>query len=300
MRIKSRFGKYGEIKRVKRLRRFETVIGAKEKSRMSLSPILLLQKRKRSFLKNKVVVNSGGIISAPNSLSLIKNKMEKKRLKTERLAVVGQSVSNVAHEIRKSLMIIGGFSRQLRNNLTHEKDIKKLAMVIDEVCRLENLVDNLSDITKEYKLDRRPADINLVIHEVLKIMKDIYPSDKYTFDTDMDKTLDKVICDTDKLKQVLMNVIVNGIEAMAAGGGKIIISTTKWLNDFEIRIQDDGTGIDEKHLLRIFKPFYTTKQKGSGLGLSISHRIVQAHGGGMRAVSVPGEGAAFIIKLPLK
>jgi len=299
MRIKSRFGKYGEIKRFERLRRFETVIGAKEKSRMSLSPALLLQTKKRSFLKDKTVVRSGGIISAPNSLTLIKNKMEKKLLKTERLAVVGQTVANVAHEIRKSLMIIGGFSWQLRNNLTNEKDIKKLEMVIDEVCRLERLVDNLSDITKEYSLVKRPADINLVIRDILKIMKDIYPSDKYTFDTDMDKALDKVLCDTDKLKQVLMNVIANGIEAMA-DGGKIIISTTKWLNDFEIRIQDNGTGIDKKHLLRIFEPFYTTKQKGSGLGLSISHRIVQAHRGGMHAVSVPGEGTTFIIKLPLR
>ena len=225
--------------------------------------------------------------------------LEKKFLQSERLAAVGRTVAHVAHEIKNPLMIIGGFSHQIRKSLADDKAIQKLDMIFDEVSRLERLIANLGDFTKQYKLVKRPADINSVIRDVLKIMGEIYPSDKYFFEADLDSDLGEINCDPDKLKQVYMNIIANGIQAME-DGGTIRITTEERSNGVETRITDEGTGIDEENLLHIFEPFYTTRKKGSGLGLAISYKIVEVHKGDIRAVSMPGRGTTFAIWLPAK
>lgn len=224
-------------------------------------------------------------------------KLERKLLQSERLAAVGQTVAHVAHEIRNPLMIIGGFSHQIRGSLTDQKAVRKLDMILDEVIRLEKLVANLGDFTREYKLVKRPADINSVIRDVLKIMGEIYSSDKYEIAAGLSSNLKEINCDPDKLKQVFMNILANGIEAMEEGG-KIAITSQQRSEGVEIRIADEGVGISEEDLLRIFEPFYTTRERGSGLGLSISYKIVAAHKGDIWAVSMPGEGTTFIIRLP--
>ena len=223
--------------------------------------------------------------------------LEKKLLQSERLAAVGETVAHVAHEIKNPLMIIGGFSHQIKKSLTDAKAVQKLDMIFDEVNRLEKLVANLGDFTKEYRLMKRPADINSVIRDVLIIMGGIYSSEGYLFESNLAPDLGETNCDPDKMKQVLMNIIANGVEAME-DGGKIRITTKKIINGIEIRIRDNGIGISEKGLDHIFEPFYTTRQRGSGLGLSISYKIVEAHQGEITASSMPGEGTTFIIHLP--
>ena len=224
-------------------------------------------------------------------------QLEKNLLQSARLAAVGQAVTRVAHEIKNPLMIIGGFSHQLRRGLAEEKAVQKLDMIFDEVSRLEKLVANLGDFTKEYKLLKRRADINSVVTDVLKIMGEIYSFEKYKFKADLCPNLREIHCDPDKLKQVFMNIIANGIEAME-NGGTIKISTGEWPNGVEISIQDQGSGMTEEELLEVFEPFYTTREKGSGLGLSISYKIVEAHKGEIRATSTPGGGTTFAVLLP--
>lgn len=224
-------------------------------------------------------------------------KLEENLLRSERLAAVGQAVAHVAHEIKNPLMIIGGFSHQIRNNLDDQKAVQKLDMIYDEISRLEKLVANLGDFTKEYRLVKRATDINSVIRDVLKIMAEIYQPEKYSFREELSSHLEEIPCDPDKLKQVFMNIIANGIEAMEEGGS-ITISTANLPGAVEIRIRDSGIGIEKNKLLHIFEPFYTTREKGSGLGLAISYKIVEAHKGDIWAQSNPGEGATFVIRLP--
>ena len=224
-------------------------------------------------------------------------RMKRKLLQAERLAAVGQTVAHVAHEIKNPLMIIGGFSHQIKKTLTDNRIVQKLDMILDEVSRLEKLVMNLGDFTKEYRLMNRPSDINSVIRDVLKLMGEIYPAEKYTFKADLLEDVPEINCDPDKMKQVFINIIANGIEAMTAGG-TITTRTARWAGGVEIRISDEGIGIDEKGLDHIFEPFYTTREKGSGLGLSISYKIVAAHNGEISAESTPGQGTTFIIRLP--
>ncbi len=224
-------------------------------------------------------------------------QLEKSLLQSERLAAVGQTVAHVAHEIKNPLMIIGGFSHQIKKSLMEEKSIQKIDMILDEVSRLEKMVADIGDFTKEYTLMKRPADINSVLGDVLKLMGEIYPSEKCSFTVGLSPDLKEINCDPDKLKQVFINIIANGIEAME-DGGTITISTGEWSRGVEVRISDEGIGICEEDLDHIFEPFYTTRERGSGLGLSISYKIVAAHKGELSAESMLGQGTTFVIRLP--
>jgi len=224
-------------------------------------------------------------------------QLEKKLLQSERLAAVGQTVAHVAHEIKNPLMIIGGFSQQIRETLTDEKALQKLDMILEEVGRLERLVTSIGNFTKVHNLVSRTSDINSVIRDVLRIMEGICSPDKHRFRVQLAPDLGEIDCDPDKLKQVFINIITNGVEAME-GGGTITITTETSAGFIEIRISDEGIGIHEKDLLHIFEPFFTTRERGFGLGLAISYKLVEAHGGEMWVDSVPGKGTTFVIRLP--
>lgn len=227
----------------------------------------------------------------------VQKKLEEKLLRSGRLAAVGTTVAHVVHEIKSPLMIIGGFSYQIRNSVEDETAVKKLDMILDEVSRLERLVASLGDFTKVYNLVKRPADINSVIQDVLKIFSGIYPPEKYPMHAELTPNLTEIQCDPDKLKQVVINIITNGVEAMESAGS-ITINTKEWSDGVEIQIRDEGIGISDEDILHIFEPFYTTRDRGSGLGLAISYKIVEAHGGELWAESVEGEGTTFFVRLP--
>jgi two-component system, LuxR family, sensor kinase FixL len=224
-------------------------------------------------------------------------ELEDRYLQTERLAAVGQTVAQVAHEIKNPLMIIGGFSHQIRKRLDDEQCIQKLDLILTEVERLEKLVISLGDFTKRYKIVKRPADINVLIKDVLNIVEMMYPVDKYLFVADLVPEISEIPCDPDKLKQVFINMISNAIEAMEQGG-TVKVTTDRWGEGVEIRIHDEGVGISEEDRIRIFEPFYTTRKRGSGLGLSISYKIIEAHKGHIKALSAPDRGTTFVIRLP--
>lgn len=223
--------------------------------------------------------------------------LEKKLLQSERLAAVGQAVAYVVHEIRNPLMIIGAFSEQIKRMSKDPKTVQKLEMVLDEVARLERFVSELRDLTKVYELMKRPSDIDGVIKDVVGILREFYPPEKFSFEISSKGSPKEIYCDPDKLKQVLMNVVENGLEAMEEGGVLGIESRHRG-EGVEILISDQGCGIHPENLPRIFDPFFTTRQKGSGLGLSICYKIVEAHKGEISANSRPGGGTVFFIRIP--
>jgi signal transduction histidine kinase len=206
-------------------------------------------------------------------------RMEENLLRSGRLAAVGTTVAHVVHEIKSPLMIIGGFSHQIRGNLEDETAIKKLDMILDEVSRLERLVASLGDFTKVYNLVTRPADINSVIQDVLENFQGRISTRKISHGGRTGtQSYMEIQCDPDKLKQVVINIITNGVEAMEESG-RIFIKTKEYSSGVEIQIRDEGIGISDEDILHIFEPFYTTRDRGSGLGLAISYKIVEAHGG---------------------
>ncbi len=240
----------------------------------------------------------GGVAITAIIRDLTRQKeLEEKYLQAERLAAVGQTVAQVAHEIKNPLMIIGGFSHQILKRLSDDQCVQKLELILAEVERLEKLVVSLGDFTKRYNIMKRKADINMVILDVISIVKSIYSRDRFSFEADLAPDLSQISCDPDKLKQVFLNVIANAAESMETGG-TVRISSNRWGDGVEVRIDDEGVGIGEEDRLRIFEPFYTTRKRGSGLGLSISYKIVEAHEGSIKALSSPGKGSTFVIRLP--
>ncbi|MBW1997909.1 MAG: PAS domain S-box protein [Deltaproteobacteria bacterium] len=224
-------------------------------------------------------------------------RLEKKLLQAERLAAVGDSAAHVVHELKNPLMIIGGFSRHIKNSLRDEKDLEKMEMILDEVRRLEKLVADLGEFTRQYRLSKKRVNINGLMRDVLSIMSGLHPGGKYEIQESFDPEIDLVSCDPDRIKQVLMNIISNAFEAMAKGG-VLSAYTKKKPRGVEIGVSDTGRGMSAQELKHIFEPFYTTRKKGSGLGLSISYKIIEAHGGEISALSFPGRGTTFIIHLP--
>ncbi len=196
-------------------------------------------------------------------------------------------------------MVIGGFSRQIKKDLGDDNAIKKLELICEEVERLEKMVASMGDLTKIYKLTKRPSNINSLALDVMQVMNELYPQKKYLIKTDLCPDLRSVSCDPDKIKQVFINLVSNGIESME-DGGTITIVTKNRADGIEIQTKDEGVGIREEDLLHIFEPFFTTRERGSGLGLTISYNIVQAHKGEIKAFSAPGKGTTFTIRLPLK
>ena len=247
-----------------------------------------------SFLEMEGKVTTTAIIKDMTK----RRQMESRLLQSTRLAAVGQAVAHVAHEIKNPLMIIGGFTSQIRAGMKEERNGRKLEMVMEEVKRMEKLVAHLGDFTEEYRLVKRSADINAVLRDVIKIMNGVYSRENiYFFKDFLSDNINEIDCDPDKLKQVFINVISNGIEAMPSGG-TITVSTEKIEGGIEIRINDEGVGIPEGDIQYIFQPFYTTREKGFGLGLSISYKLIEAHEGDIWAVSQAGKGTTFFIQLP--
>lgn len=228
-----------------------------------------------------------------------KVETERRLVQSERFAAVGKAVAHVVHELKTPLMIIGGLSQQLLRSINETATQKKLEIICEEVARLERLLLDLGDFTKEQRLVFRPFNINDLIRDIIAMMTGLPTSSKYNFITELYKGDMVLECDPDKLKQVLINLVVNAMEAMEEGGD-IYIYTNRKPEHAVIKIRDSGMGIREEDLSHIFEPFYTTRKKGTGLGLSICYKIIQAHSGDITAESRYGEGTEFTISLPTK
>ena len=204
-------------------------------------------------------------------------KLEDRLSQNERLAALGQTVAEINHEIKNPLIMIGGFARQLLKKATAEKDRAKLAIIVDEVTRLEHLLDGLKELYKRPQLNLAGISLNELLEEVLGLARSY--SDGRGIELRLAATTDVVVeVDREKIKQVLLNLVKNGIEATPPGG-KVVVSTRVQEKLVEVDVTDTGEGIPEAIKKRIFLPFFTTKEQGTGLGLSISKRIIEDHPG---------------------
>ncbi len=215
--------------------------------------------------------------------ALVRDVTEKRILEEQvslshRLAALGQVVAEITHEIKNPLMLIGGFARQLRKTVKDEKGREKLGIISMEVERLERLVLELRDLYLPATLSVGPVDIHEVIEEVYELTKEECRRQRVNVRLKTDGNKYLVPGDREKLKQVLLNLIKNAVEALPGGGNLVILSEFTG-ERIEVAIKDDGPGIAKEDQEKIFAPFFTTKKKGSGLGLSICKRIMDEHKG---------------------
>jgi len=219
--------------------------------------------------------------------------------RSERLAALGQVVAEITHEIKNPLMMIGGFARQLIKAAGDEKNLGKLNIIVDEVSRLENLLQELREFYMPRALTSEKLDINALLQEVYLLVKADCERNSIRTEFKVDQKPAIIEGDRGKLKQVFLNLIKNSVEAMERGGNLSVRSKVSG-GVVEMTVADDGCGIPGADLEKIFSPFFTTKKHGTGLGLSISKSIIEEHKGSSFTLKTQeGKKTAFKITMPI-
>jgi len=221
---------------------------------------------------------------------------EERMMQAERLAISGELTSSVIHEIKNPLVAIGGFAR----NLWHaghlsSGDRDKLEIIMNEALRLEKYLEQLQSRVSKLKLET--GDINQVIEDNCQLLQGDFNEREITVLKSLAPDLPGVRFDVVKIHEVFINLLQNSIEAIGSKG-TIRIKTWRERGKVRIRITDDGAGITKEQMNKIFSPFFTTKENGSGLGLAFAHRIIKDHGGNVSVSSTEGKGTSFTVSLP--
>jgi PAS domain S-box-containing protein len=225
--------------------------------------------------------------------------MEDRLLQSERLAAVGNTVTHIAHEIKNPLLIIGGFARQLlKTPGLDDKARQKLTVITEEVSGLEAMVAAMRDFVRLPPAAKSRGRLEAAISEALELFQDTFTENHIKIKRVEDGPLPPLDFDPKQLRQVLINLFKNALEAMPRGG-EITISSRVSGQNAEVVLADTGEGMPPEVAANIFQPYFTTKPQGTGLGLAICQGIIQEHGGSISVKSTPGEGSAFTIQLPL-
>ncbi|MDP3182415.1 MAG: ATP-binding protein [Desulfobaccales bacterium] len=258
-----------------------------------------------------VLVAGGGLIGAALAWNkTLTREVEKKTrellesqerlIHSERFAAVGEAAAYVSHEIKNPLMVIGGLAHQVERHLPDDPaSLEKLKIIQEEVKRLETFLGDLRDFLRPLPPAKQKIDLNRVIKEVQTLMAEAAQEKEVYLEDRLDPRLPRIEADANQIKQVLVNLIKNALEA-TEDHGRILMATEFKDGQAWLTVQDTGRGMSGEVLEKIFHPFFTTKEKGTGLGLAVIHKIISDHHGTIMVESVAGRGSTFTIKLPQK
>ncbi|NVJ22955.1 GAF domain-containing protein [Myxococcus sp. AM011] len=235
------------------------------------------------------------------------SKLYEKIRERDRLAALGEMAAGLAHEIRNPLGAIKGAAQCLDPMRLPGEDGEFLEVIVEEVNRLNGVVTAFLDYARPMKQSFGPTDLNEVVTRTMRLIQNDVPAN-VQLAVELDLLLPRADGDAEQLKQVLINLVQNAVQALDTREGRITVRTEKpeRFGEFrnaggevlEVRVSDTGPGIPTDQQPHIFVPFFTTKQKGTGLGLAICQRIVKNHGGSISVQSKASEGTTFIIRLP--
>jgi signal transduction histidine kinase len=242
------------------------------------------------------------LMTAEKEIAFMRDKLTE----AERLSVMGEVLAGVVHEVNNPLTSILGYSDlELRDSASALPPATReaLEIILEQARRAKRILEDISVFSRQEPTTKRPADVNAVLREALRLESYPLRMKKIDIDTDLEENLPSVLADDRRLLQVFLNLFINAQHAMAdhRGEGRLTVRSRLEGGRLRIEIEDDGPGIPEHVLPRIFEPFFTTKApgKGTGLGLSLSYGIIQDHGGSIRAENTPEGGARFIVDLPM-
>jgi two-component system, NtrC family, sensor histidine kinase HydH len=223
---------------------------------------------------------------------------QERLLRSERFAAVGEAAAYVSHEIKNPLMVIGGLANQVERRLPEDLPAQeKLRIIQNEVKRLESFLGELRDFLRPAQPCRKEMDLNRVIRDVQTLMEEVIQEKGIRMETRLDPNLPPIQADPNQMEQVLLNLLKNALEATEDQG---VIRVSSGHEDGEVwfAVQDTGKGMPEDVQEKIFHPFYTTKQKGTGLGLAVINKIITDHRGAITVDSAAGSGSTFTVRLP--
>lgn len=231
--------------------------------------------------------------------------MEENLHQVEKFSLLGTLAAEIAHEIRNPVTIINLLLESIAEETKSNPQVSNdLGIVRTKLDRIERIVDQTLGISRNREPALEPMSINVVVADVLLFMNYKFSKAGVEVRPAMEETLPPVPLDRGQMQQVLLNLMMNAVEAMPEGGRVSV--TTKTMTDSRlgpsvaVLVQDNGIGIPAENQPALFEPFFTTRPNGTGLGLFISNRLVVAHGGELRVKSKPGKGSTFTLLLPLR
>jgi two-component system NtrC family sensor kinase len=252
------------------------------------------------------LVENGEVTGA---LGIVRDVTDERRMadqlmQQEKLAAIGQLVSGVAHELNNPLASVMAFAQLLLAAPGDgPSDPKALDAINQEAKRAAKIVSNLLTFARQHQPERMIADLNRIVRDTIDLHRYALRVGNIDAELCLDPDLPLTWADPFQLQQVVLNLVTNAEQALKGrpDGGRITIVTERRDARLVVRVADNGPGIAVEHLSRIFNPFFTTKPvgEGTGLGLSISDGIIREHGGRLRAESCVGEGASFVLELPI-
>lgn len=217
----------------------------------------------------------------------------------ERMNTVGQLALALVHEVRNPLGAIRGATEALETIIPKSNAQYEFLYIIQtEVTRLNRLVSDFLDFGRPRPPEKLPTLLNEVVQSVVFLVSQQASQQKVLIRTDLTNDLPFILLDSEQIKQVLINLVLNGIDAMP-DGGELSIQTRIVEKYLEVSVTDTGPGLTDELKPKIFNPFLTTKDTGTGLGLAISHRLVTQNGGKIEVESTSGEGTTFRVQFPM-
>lgn len=225
------------------------------------------------------------------------NKAQDLLKKAEKLNVVGELAAGIAHEIRNPLTSLKGFVQLLRPSLTDKRAYTDV--MLSELERIEQIVTELLLLAKPQPVQFEKKELRALLEHVCTLLNTKAIMSNIEISLNYQCEMEKIYCEENQLKQVLINLLKNAIEAMPDGGHIRLEAENANQDEIMIRLIDHGSGIPEESLEKLGEPFYTTKEQGTGLGLMISSKIIREHGGTMKFKSKEGEGTTVEIQLPV-
>ncbi len=222
------------------------------------------------------------------------------KLEREKAMLLSEMAPVIAHEIRNPLGSIKGAAQYLQSEAASEEHSKLLGVIIEETNRLNGVVSQFLDYARPHTGRIQAQNVNTIILKAISIISANRLTDNITITSELHENLPPAPVDEQQILQVILNISLNAIEAMPQGGALTFRTSkieTSVGDAIGISIRDTGGGIPLDDVKNIFKPFYTTKERGVGLGLAICQRILKEHGGIIRVKSLPGQGSVFFIRL---
>jgi two-component system NtrC family sensor kinase len=230
---------------------------------------------------------------------------EHRLIQAAKLAAVGEMAAGIAHELNNPLTTVTGFSELVLDEMpAGSSSRQELEMILREARRASDVVRRLLDFSRQGERMRSRSDLNEVVDDVIALTSHLIRTNGVHLTLDLKRDLPWVSIDSNQMKQVLLNLIHNALQAMPSGG-ILTVSTAACKRDerdwVTMSVKDTGVGITTKDRDRIFEPFFTTKGNvgGTGLGLSVTYGIVTDHGGTIQVDTTPGKGSTFVVWLPL-
>lgn len=285
--LASQFG--GSARRERCEQAMEVVLGERAGKELVLQVLAMAVNDEQGRLEGEVLL--------VRDLSEIRS-LEKELRRSERLAALGKMAAGVAHEVRNPLSSIKGLAMLLKERGNKVEVDESADLLVKEVERLNRSISELLDYARPAKLQRRMAAPAEIVGKAVSLVQADASSLGINISADVPVDLPEICVDVDKINQVMLNLLLNGVQAMSQGGDLVISATVDGAN-LLLTLRDTGEGIAKDHLPRIFDPYFTTKSSGTGLGLAISTKIIEEHGGSIRVSSREGQGTKVCLQLPL-